>query len=541
MRLSRRSMAPPRASWLHRSHGQRRPGGRTVRAAESQEPSARLIGAGDDVDGIESLVVLLPPSTNESRGRGRPVRDEFFADRRWWSAPKTPPKEYWLITVGGETVVPAMARPIRRPQRISAGFRCIGGEYPDTAFRHLDLPPGHARPESAAAIISALHTADEPELALRDGGLYAKRLVDAGTNPAASPPTGRHVLITGGTGNVGLEICEYAAKDGARRVTLVNRSGETPAIAERLRPLITSGTTDIRVIACDISDADAVKRLADVLGDNRVDVVVHAVLDGASAADMELADLTDAKLDSALGGKVVGISHVLDALALAHDCLVLMCSSTASVLGGRGKIVYAAANRMLDAHARHLRAEGRDCVSVQWGQWSVYQGQGRSEIANLAGIGYLPMRSADAIALGLSGLPANAAVAAFDWDRARTVFATLGYGPTLSGLVTRQTPAVVPAEATPRSDVPQRVLHLLAEVIGADDPRALDTTVPLVALGLDSLNALQLRRRIKTEFDCEVAVSDLLGGLTLDDVVKALLSGLARYPSNRSCLSCWPM
>ena len=122
---------------------------------------------------------------------------------------------------------------------------------------------------------------------------------------------------------------------------------------------------------------------------------------------MELTDLTEEKLDSALRGKVVGISHVLDAVALADDCRVLMCSSTASVLGGRGKIVYAAANRMLDAHAHHLRAEGRDCVSVQWGQWAVYQGQDSSDIANLAAVGYLPMRSADAIALGLSGLPAQ--------------------------------------------------------------------------------------------------------------------------------------
>ena len=55
--------------------------------------------------------------------------------------------------------------------------------------------------------------------------------------------------------------------------------------------------------------------------------------------------------------------------------------------------------------------------------------------------------------------------------------------------------------------------------------QALDSTVPLVALGLDSLNALHLRRRIKTEFSCEVAVSELLGGATLDDVVRMVTAG----------------
>jgi mycobactin polyketide synthetase MbtD len=280
------------------------------------------------------------------------------------------------------------------------------------------------------------------------------------------------------------------------------------------------------VIGCDIGDAADVERLADDIRDDRVDIVVHAVLDGASAADVDLADVTEAKLDSALRGKVVGISHVLDTVALADDCRVLMCSSTASVLGGRGKIVYSAANRMLDAHARHLRADGRDCVSVQWGQWAVYQGQDSGDIANLAAIGYLPMRSEDAIALGLSGLPENAAVTAFDWDRARAVFGTLGYGPTLSQLVTMQTAATAVSAPTARvADLPQRVLQLLAEVIGVEDLRALDSTVPLVALGLDSLNALYLRRRVKTEFSCEVAVSDLLGGATLDDVVRMVKTG----------------
>ena len=229
------------------------------------------------------------------------------------------------------------------------------------------------------------------------------------------------MLITGGTGDLGLEFCEYAARDGARRITLVNRSGETRTTAERLRPIMASGTTDIRVVACDVADTADVERLADDIGDARVDLVIHAVMDGASAADMELAELTEQKLDSALRGKAVGISYVLDAVVLAEDHRILLCSSTASLLGGRGKIVYAAANRMLDAYAHRLRAEGRDCVSVQWGQWSVYRGQDSSDIANLAGIGYLPLRSADAIALGLSGLPGNAAVAAFDWDRARAV------------------------------------------------------------------------------------------------------------------------
>lgn len=525
--LTRRSMVPPRRLGVIDYAGDSELAGALCAHAESQELSARLV-TGDAAD-IDVLVVLLPAFDDMTQAEAARQVTRFFADRTWWLTPPAELKEYWLVTVGGEPVVAADGAPHPVPAAISAGFRCLGGEYPDIAFRHLDLTPDHACADSAAAIIAALHTADEPELALRDG-VYAKRLIANDTTSSPLPLTGKHVLITGGTGNVGLEFCEYAARHGARRITLVNRSGETPATTSRLRPL---EATDIRVIACDIADLDDVQRLADEIRDTPVDLVVHAALDGTAAAAVTLNDLTEAKLDAALRGKVIGISNVLDSVFLTDDCRVVMCSSTASVLGGRGKIAYAAANRMLDAYARQLRAHGRDCVAVQWGQWAVYQGQDSADIANLAEVGYLPMHSSDAISLGLSALPATAAVAAFDWDRAREVFATLGYGPTLSqvGNMAEETEV---EQTSAVADLPKRLLQLLADVIGADDLRALDSTLPLVALGLDSLNALNLRRRIKTEFRCEVAVSDLLGGATLDDVVQMVKTGAPAPAATRA-------
>ncbi|MGV7852561.1 KR domain-containing protein, partial [Mycobacterium kansasii] len=90
-------------------------------------------------------------------------------------------------------------------------------------FRHLDLPAGLTTAESADAILAAVHTPEEPELAFRNGGLYAKRLVENETRDADSgtaPP--EHALIIGGTGNLGLEFCDHFAHHGARRITLVS-------------------------------------------------------------------------------------------------------------------------------------------------------------------------------------------------------------------------------------------------------------------------------------------------------------------------------
>ena len=102
--------------------------------AESQDLSARLIADSDEaVDDIDSLVVLLPGLDGMGQTDAARHVTRFFADRQWWFTPGALPKEYWLVTVGGEAVVPADGPPHPVPAAVSAGFRCIGGEYPDTA------------------------------------------------------------------------------------------------------------------------------------------------------------------------------------------------------------------------------------------------------------------------------------------------------------------------------------------------------------------------------------------------------------------------
>ena len=153
------------------------------------------------------------------------------------------------MTVGGEAVAADDPPPDPVHAAASAGFRSIAAEYPGVGFRHLDLPAAPATvrisAEAASAILAALHTGEESELAYRNGGLYAKRIVEgmALRRRRLCPPD--HVLIIGGTGNLGLEFCDHFARRGARRITLVSRSGETAAVADRLRQIRSATTTQI--------------------------------------------------------------------------------------------------------------------------------------------------------------------------------------------------------------------------------------------------------------------------------------------------------
>jgi len=265
-----------------------------------------------------------------------------------------------------------------------------------------------------------------------------------------------------------------------------------------------------------VGDQAAVSLMAQQHRDAPADLIIHAAVEYSG---IELADITAEKVDQALRAKVVGISRVLEEFPRTDDCHIVLCSSIAATVGGRGLIVYAAANRMLDAMAHRLRAEGLDCVSVQWGQWTVTFDPDAAGTAQLAVTGLLPMSTTDALALAMSRLRGNVGVVAFELDRARSVLETCGRASLLSRLSSPDPKAPAPVDGI---DLPQRLMQLLARAIGVDRAETIDAEVPLVAIGLDSLQALELRRRIKIEFNQDLEVSDLLGGASAVDVLTKL-------------------
>ncbi|WP_421846084.1 nocobactin polyketide synthase NbtC [Mycobacterium sp.] len=485
---------------------------------------------------LDTYVILLPQSPKLDYADAATEVAAFFGNRTWWPGLGDTVAECWLVTVAAEVVAADDEPPDPVHAAASAGFRSIGAEHPGIRFRHLDLPADALASVSAATILSALHTAEEPELALRVNGIYAKRIVEDNTSPIDTavlpeePP--RHVLIIGGTGNLGLEFCHHFAHRGAKRITLVSRSGETAAVANRLQQIRMATTTTIQVNQCDVGDPAAVAQLAEQQQNEPADLIIHAAL---TYSDIELDAITVEKTDQMMRAKVVGIWQVLQTFPRTDDCRVVLCSSAAATIGGRGQIIYAAANRMLDAMAHWLRAQDLDCVSVQWGQWTVHFDLDDSGWAKLAAVGLLPMSPTDALAVGMTGFRRNAVVAAFDLDRARPVLDAYGYGPLLSQLASPSIEAdnigsqVQPQVAIDNADLPQQLMTLLAEAIGLDGPAAIDTSVPMVAIGLDSLQALEFRRRVKMEFNHDIEVADLLSGASVADIL-AKLDALAPGP-----------
>ncbi|WP_433661677.1 nocobactin polyketide synthase NbtC [Nocardia sp. CA-128927] len=533
--VERRSLVPPRRLALVDHTGRcTELAAALVAAADRHGATARVFAAGPTAADFDTAVILLPPSADGDGVAAIADVTEFFAERSWLPAldQLRPGAECWLVTVGGEAVLDDDPVPGLFHGAVAAGFRCVGIERPGVLLRHLDLAVDEAGSDQAARIIAALHTKGTDEIALRAGKVHVKRLVPGA--PTADRADGTdlgHVLIIGGTGQLGMRFCEHFAKAGAGRITLFSRTGESDSSTEELRGIRGLGDTEIVTVSCDVTDPDAVRRIAGDCADRPVTFLIHAAV---NYVDAELADITADLVTTAAGSKIVGLETVLRSVPRAADCRVLLCSSLTATLGGRGQILYAVTNRMLDVTARKLRKQGIDSVSLQWGLWSVVGPLDAAGIARTEGAGVFPMDPDEAIEVGLTEQWGDAVVLSADWQLLNEVTGIYGQADVFSSLT--HEPEPLAAQSTAREPVAaapvpisktaehepsfsSRMLAELTKVMGADGTETIDGSVPLVALGLDSLQALDLRKRIKSELDRDLPVAAILGGASLNDVV----------------------
>lgn len=525
-RLRRRTMVPPRTLAVVDPSGAHAELAAALRAAAPRQ-GATVIEPGTGAR-PDTLVVLAPPASPDG-----PVHDvsEFLGDRGWL-AELDGIGDIWLVTSGGEQVVDSdLPDPFHAAAQ--AGFRCLAAEHVGVAFRHADLGAGTDAAAAAKALLGVIHIAGEPELAVRDGGYYAKRLILDDT-AGDLPPHGeelREVVIVGGTGKVGLDFCEQFAAAGAGRITVISRSGGSAAAAARIAEIGARHDSEIVVRRCDAGDADALADLAADYAASPATLVVHAAVDYDAAA----ADPDPAAIRAAANAKSVVLHNLTRLFPRTDDGRIVVCSSLSATLGGRGHMVYSAINRMLDAQAAHYRADGIRCSSVQWGLWRAVGADHAEALARISGTGLLPMDPAVAVAAGFAPRAATVLVAAAQWGRIRDLFSVFGFAPLFAELpddepepaaTTVAEPVAEPEPAADTAAAPRgtadTVRDALRVVMGLEPSEAVDGSVPLVALGLDSLQALDLRKRVEAELRRDLPVTAILGGASLDEVVALL-------------------
>jgi acyl transferase domain-containing protein/acyl carrier protein len=264
------------------------------------------------------------------------------------------------------------------------GFaKAIPFEHSNVRCRRLDLGPAYEDDVNVPILVELLLSDHgEDQFAIRNGALYVTRLrlKTVEELPIRTPVAMENgtVVVSGGTGALGLQVALALVESGAKKIALLSRSAPDGEQIAAIRQLQEQG--EVKHFICDLSDK---ARTELVLSDIKaamgtIQGVVHlaGVLDDGAIRNFDAA-----RLRNVLRAKVLGAERLFSALSGQALDFFILFSSAAAILGSPGQSAYMAANAMLDAFAHYLRALGVPAMSINWGPWGKAGMAARSGLA----------------------------------------------------------------------------------------------------------------------------------------------------------------
>jgi acyl transferase domain-containing protein/acyl carrier protein len=427
----------------------------------------------------------------------------------------------WLVTQGVQRLPGDAATPAARWSAPLWGLaRGFALEHPQCWGAVIDLPPAAAPDVAADALLRSFDADDdEDQVAWRGGVRHAARLVQQPLTPTLTPaPTLRgdvSYLVSGGFGGLGLQVAGWLADQGVRHLALLGRRPDADAPA--LQALRARGV-QVLAIAADVADAAQLNTLPQRLLDAHAPPLAGIFHLAADLGAAPIAELDAARVHAMLRPKVAG-TVALQALARAHRIeLLVLFSTTTALLGAAGLAHYAAANAFLDASAEHASA-GTHTLSINWGTWEAMRLASVSDRQQFRAAGLLPMRNADALAaMGrlLGARATRGVVAAVDWPQLKALHEARRARPLLRRIGAAE-PALPKSSVAPAHSAAQALIERLraapaaqrrdllvdfvqtqvSAVLALPEPGSVALHTGLFDLGMDSLMAVELKRRLE--------------------------------------------
>jgi acyl carrier protein len=360
-----------------------------------------------------------------------------------------------------------------------------------------------------------------------------------------------------------------------QHLKLLSRSGHfTP---DSQAALLQAGfNATITLTKCDAGFAeDAKAALVGNIGPHATGLL-HA---GGVLADATVGNQTAAGTRAVFSPKATALQHLEAGLGMQPMQHSVLFSSLAALLGSVGQLNYSMANSWLDSAAALKRTEGAEVLSVQFGAW---KGGGMAAASSIKmesmGLGALtPVTGLNsligllrAVATGLAAVALRPAVAMspINWPAFLKGIPTVP--PFLHSFQHLQMPAAsekqaavsgpasVPAAASsgPTAGMSaEERLHYLSSVVAAAAVSIIGGSVsadePLMAAGLDSLGAVELRNSLESRLGVQLpstlvfdyptvtAISGFVDGLTAIPTARAVSDSAAvTTPAN---LRAWPV
>ncbi|WP_122261633.1 non-ribosomal peptide synthetase/type I polyketide synthase [Ornithinimicrobium cerasi] len=422
-----------------------------------------------------------------------------------------------LVVVTEDVVRTAVTVERPRPgQSVLAALSTALPEEDDSqGVRVVDLSSLDDLPDRLEALVREVDAAPRPgdgESVAWRGGRRLTRVARAGTalrrdRDGGLPVDGRY-LITGGAGGVGSAVARHLAARGHPSIVLVGRS---PSCRPGLLADLEHMGASPRYVSADLGSPADVERLVAGLPD--LDGVFHAA--GLTHAGA-LRSLPAEAVEEVLAPKVRGtllLTRALDRHGRRPSTFMLFSSISSALPGyAGGQAPYAAANAFLDAFAATESAAGRPMQSLNFAAWTGTGMAGSPLFALATRTREVPQLVPEAALRALCDAPSVTAAQLLVLEaaggaphvtapRERGAAGELSSPPppeparpagTVATLGTRSAPG-------PGADQPgvrDLVAGLIAPEIG-QRPEELDDDASFLTMGLDSLTAVDLVKRLE--------------------------------------------
>jgi NAD(P)-dependent dehydrogenase (short-subunit alcohol dehydrogenase family) len=357
---------------------------------------------------------------------------------------------------------------------------------------------------------------EEDQIAWRKGRAFVARL-ERSRGPARRALTlspDATYLVVGGFEGLGLLVGRWLAEQGARHIALL---GPIPDMNSDGVAAIRGAGAHVIPLAGDVADAAALRSLLDGLA--RIAPPIRGIVHAATAVSPQIVSMLQPKIAGVLA---------LEQAVQGVDFTVLF-SSMASLTGAMGMTHYAAANAFLDASAQRAND---NVLAVNWGSWEIDRAAPEAGRAGLQE-GHLnalrPAHALEAMGRLIATGVRQMAVADIDWSKFAPLTERLRRRPFLaafeampgnrnpqsaktSGQAVREavpagagdtTPAmlsdlIAPLPAEDRTQFLEGwVREAIASTLGLTDPESVPSDAGLFDLGMDSLMAGILHRKLE--------------------------------------------
>ena len=368
-------------------------------------------------------------------------------------------------------------------------------------------------------------------------------------SPKAVNDPNSSYLITGGTGGIGKSITRWLAREGAKNIILASRSGfDQKGVPELVEELQVVGVK-VFVGRCDVADLSQVKSLVSKCQETMPPI--RGVIHGAMAlrdALFETISYTDWSMN--IKPRIQGAWNLHDALQTADLDFFVMLASVAGIVGNPGQAAYAASNTFLDSFAAYRNQLGLPASTIDIGLVAGvgYAAEHMAQNPDIATTAHDHLSEAELQAVikaaitnpipgcdfqhtvtGLKLLPGKQ-IPGWALD-AKFVHVLHSYQATTTPAVdqsgnlnttrqlVRQADSMDAAVQVICDAISQRLSSLL--MIAVED---VDTKKPVVAYGLDSLAAVELRNWITSGLEATVPLIELMNSPSIEHLAGKIAS-----------------